>query len=107
MVTTADVLRRSLELVREHGWGKGDDVYGSSGKHCIVTAIGMSMCELGQMENFDMYDQARDAVAEAIDTWFDLGQVPLNYHPVVYFNDHVARGSNDVEQMILEAIHRV
>ena len=106
MVTTADVLRRSLELVREHGWGKGDDIHFSE-KHCIVTAIGKSMDELGQVENFDMYDQARDAVAEAIDTWFDLGQVPLDYHPVVYFNDHVARGSNDVEQMILEAIHRV
>ena len=106
MVTTASVLRRSLELIREHGWVKGDDVHQSPG-YCIVSAIGESMDELGQVENFDMYDQARDAVAEAIDTWFDLGQVPLDYHPVVYFNDHVARGSNDVEQMILEAIHRV
>lgn len=84
MTTTADVLERAADRLRDGAWWRGKAGYEGRGANCIVTAIGRAAGAVGTVS----YNEARDTMVEHMGF--------TNSDQLIEWNDHIADSKETV-----------
>ncbi|WIF20566.1 hypothetical protein SEA_JFLIX2_76 [Rhodococcus phage Jflix2] len=109
MTTTADALRKGIELLEEHGWIQGD-MHTSDG-YCALGAVRQgALLAIGEDDvehTVETFRGALEGLRMQVDKVVrDVVKEKYDYSSIVFWNDNIHRTREHVLGVFYEALER-